>query len=333
MGDTSLESWVDETSTTALLVQVAGETVIEIDRPTNAPGWIGFDGAPNLGEPEGGTGLPFEPLPDGRMRHDIASGQKSVIAVLVAIGAERGLLRLDDPVSKHLGRGWSQATPDEEVAITVWHLLTMTSGLGDDMSYAAPPGTRWWYSLGPTWHQLKPLLEAASGRTLQDLTDDWLAGPLRMEESTWIERAGMTYLDGRPFEALLTSARDLARLGNMVLNKGAVAGRRVLGAESLTELLTPSQDLNRAYGLLWWLNGQRPILRPLVEDPVDSVLIPNAPADTVAALGAMGQFCLVTRSHQAVVVRLGSAPRGDLTGGDVTSEIWQLLNQTLFRRP
>ena len=89
MGDTSLESWVDETSTTALLVQVAGETVIEIDRPTNAPGWIGFDGAPNLGEPEGGTGLPFEPLPDGRMRHDIASGQKSVIAVLVAIGAER----------------------------------------------------------------------------------------------------------------------------------------------------------------------------------------------------------------------------------------------------
>jgi len=28
MGDTSLESWVDETSTTALLVQVAGETVI-----------------------------------------------------------------------------------------------------------------------------------------------------------------------------------------------------------------------------------------------------------------------------------------------------------------
>lgn len=151
-----------------------------------------------------------------------------------------------------------------------------------------------------------------------------------MEESTWIERAGMTYLDGRPLEALLASARDLARLGNLVLNKGAVAGCRVLGAESLTELLTPSQELNRAYGLLWWLNGQRPFLRPLVEDPVDSVLIPSAPADTVAALGAMGQFCLVTPSRQAVVVRLGSAPGGDLTGIDVTSEIWQLLNQTLF---
>ncbi len=330
MGETSLEAWIDETATTALLVQVAGETVIEIDRPTGAPGWIGFDGAPNLGEPEDEMGLPFAPLPDGRMRHDIASGQKSVISVLVAIGAEQGLLKFDDSVSKHLGRGWSQATPDEEAAITVWHLLTMTSGLDDNMSYVAPPGTRWRYNVGPTWHQLKPLLEVASGRTLQDLTDDWLAGPLQMEESIWIERPGMTYLDGRPFEALLTSARDLARFGNMVLNKGTVAGRRVLGTESLTELVTPSQDLNRAYGLLWWLNGQRPIHLPLVEDPIDSVLIPTAPADTVAALGAMGQFCLVTPSHQAVVVRLGSAPRGDVIGRDVTFEIWQLLNQALF---
>ena len=330
MGEVSLESWVDETSTTALLVEIAGETVVEIDRPTDGPGWTGFDGAPNLGDPTGEMGLPFEPLGDGRMRHDIASGQKSVVAVLVAIGVERGLLRLDDPVSRHLGSGWSQAAPEEEIAITVWHLLTMTSGLGDDLSYVAPPGTRWWYSLGPTWHQLKPLLEAASGQNLQDLTDDWLAGPLGMDESTWIDRPGMTYLDGRPFEALLTSARDLARLGSMVLSNGTVAGREVLGAESLTQLVTPSQDLNRAYGLLWWLNGQRPHLRPMADEPIDNILIPDAPVDTVAALGAMGQFCLVAPSRDAVVVRLGFAPRGDWTGGNVTTELWQTLNKTLF---
>jgi len=330
MSDASLESWVDETSTTGLLVQIEGRTVVEIDRPTATPGWTGLDGAPNLGDPQGEIGLPFAPTPDGRMRHDIASGQKSIVAVLVAIGAERGQLQLDDPVSAHLGPGWSRAAPDEEAAITIGHLLTMTSGLGDDLSYVAPPGTRWHYSLGPTWHQLKPLLEAATGDTLQDLTDNWLAGPIGMRESTWINRPGMTYLDGRPIEALLTSARDLVRFGNLILNNGTVEGREILSADSLAQLLTPSQNLNRAYGLLWWLNGQRPILRPLVEEPVDSVLMPDAPADTVAALGAMGQFCLVTPSRRAVIVRLGSAPRGDWTGSDLPNELWQALDQTLF---
>ncbi|GIR35976.1 MAG: hypothetical protein CM15mP49_13610 [Actinomycetota bacterium] len=50
---------------------------------------------------------------------------------------------------------------------------------------------------------------------------------------------------------LLTSARDLARFGNMVLNKRTLAGHQILRTESITELLTPSQELNRAYGMLW----------------------------------------------------------------------------------
>ena len=330
MNEASLQSWVDETLTTSLLVQVAGDSIIEINSPISASGWIGFDGALNIGEAEGGVGLPFKPLPDGRMQHDIASSQKNIISVLIAIAAERCLLSFNDPVSNHLDQGWSQSAPKEEAAITIWHLLTMTSGLGDDMSYVAPPGTVWRYNVGPAWHQLKPLLEAASEQTLQDLTDEWLAEPLGMEESIWIERPGMNYLNGRPFEALLTSARDLARFGNMILNKGTLAGRQILKTESITELLTPSQELNRAYGLLWWLNGQRPIRLPLEEDPIDRILIPSAPSDTVAALGALGQFCLITPSRQTVVVRLGSALVGDAIGLDITFKIWQFLNQNLF---
>tara|TARA_Y100000768_G_scaffold377726_1_gene351299 strand:+ start:1193 stop:1372 length:180 start_codon:yes stop_codon:yes gene_type:complete len=59
-----------------LLVQVAGESAIEINRPISASGWIGFDGALNIGKAEGGVGLPFRPLPDGRMQYDIASSQR-----------------------------------------------------------------------------------------------------------------------------------------------------------------------------------------------------------------------------------------------------------------
>ena len=76
----------------------------------------------------------------------MASAQKSVVAVLVGIAQERGLLRLDDPVTKHLGRGWSNASPQEEQAISVQHLLNMSSGLATDMSFQAEPGTTWLYN-------------------------------------------------------------------------------------------------------------------------------------------------------------------------------------------
>lgn len=325
----SLISWVDKTATTALLVQVEGETVVEIDRPLPDRGWYDVrDGSAKFGDTHGAIGLPFEPLPDGRMRHDIASGQKSIVAVLVAIGDERGVLQLDDPVTAHLGVGWSQAAPDREAAVTIRHLLTMTSGLGDDLSYVAPPGTRWWYSLGPTWHQLKPVLEAATGETLSDLTDRWLTGPLGMDETEWIDRPGMTYLDGRPFEALCTSARDLARFGQVVLQSGTVDGVPIIERKSLAPLFEPSQDLNRAYGLLWWLNGQRPRLEPLVDEPIDDFLMPSAPTDTVAALGALGQICALAPSRQTLVIRLGG---GDRSGGKVVDDLWQVLNENVFR--
>ena len=71
---------------------------------------------------------------------------------------------------------------------------------------------------------LKPLLEAASEQTLKGLTDEWLAEP---NGGINLIEHQMNYLNGRPFETLLTSAHDLARFGNMILNKGTLAGRQI----------------------------------------------------------------------------------------------------------
>ena len=79
----------------------------------------------------------------GRAIEDVASAQKSVVAVLVGIAQERGLLRLDDPVTRHLGSGWSSAPSRQGQAITIRHLLSMSSGLATDMSFEAEAGTRW----------------------------------------------------------------------------------------------------------------------------------------------------------------------------------------------
>jgi CubicO group peptidase (beta-lactamase class C family) len=49
-------------------------------------------------------------------------------------------------VTLHLGKGWSNASLEQEAAITLRHLLTMTSGLKDDLTFEASAGTRWRYN-------------------------------------------------------------------------------------------------------------------------------------------------------------------------------------------
>jgi CubicO group peptidase (beta-lactamase class C family) len=315
--------WMTRTRTTSLVVRVAGATVLELDRPEAGDGAYAIDGTTHLAA-DGDLPtlcLPFQVLDDGRMRHDVASAQKSVTALLAAIAVDRGLLDLDDPVTIHLGPEWSRAPVDDERSITVRHLMSMTSGLDDLLEPFAPPGAVWRYGLGPTWHLVKRVVVAASGLGLQEVTDTWLAEPLGLTDTVWVDRPGMSYLDGRPFEALSTTGRDLAAIGGIV----AARGSGIVSEASLAELLRPSQDLNPAYGLLWWLNGRTPIRLPMVDEPIDRVLLPHAPADTVAMLGALGQMCHVVPSLEVVAVRLGSSTGGlgGATGSALADDLWR----------
>jgi CubicO group peptidase (beta-lactamase class C family) len=58
---------------------------------------------------------------DGQSIEDVASAQKSISALIVGIAQEKGLLSINNPVHKHLGKGWSRATPEQEDKITVKH--------------------------------------------------------------------------------------------------------------------------------------------------------------------------------------------------------------------
>ena len=67
-------------------------------------------------------------------------------------------------------------------------------------------------------------------------------------------------------------------------------------------MLTPSQEMNPSYGYLWWLNGHD---RLQASGAKGGWLAPSAPADMVAALGAMGRKVYVVRSLGLVVTRTG----------------------------
>ena len=118
---------------------------------------------------------------------DVASVQKSVASFLVGIAQQQGLLSIDDPVSQHLEEGWSRATPQQEGAITIRHLITMTSGLGTRGRYSSEPGTKWLYNT-PAYAKTMDVLAAAAGIDRHELTESWLTQPIGMADSRWASR-------------------------------------------------------------------------------------------------------------------------------------------------
>jgi hypothetical protein len=92
----------------------------------------------------------------------------------------------------------------------------------------------------------------------------------------------------------------------MVLHGGiSNDGKRVVSEANLQALFTPSAT-NPAYGRLWWLNNSAYTMRAIAGRK-DGRLIAAAPADMVAALGALDRKLYIVPSRRLVVVRTGAA--------------------------
>lgn len=315
--------------TTGLVIVQAGATVVEEYWPP----------PPNSAT---AGGLETTLLADGRTLEDVASAQKSITSVLIGIALGHGLVDLDQAVTTYLGPGWTNADAVPERRVTVRHLMCMTSGLDDAMRVVAPPGQQWDYNLGAGYHTLKRVLAAVGGANLADLTGDWLLSPLGMTESAWTPRKlpdaipdqlrpFLCYPDGEPLEGFTTSARDLGTFGSAVLAGGRFGDTDLgLAPGFLEEAMRPSTPLNPAYGMLWWVNGQDWQLRPKQPDVVEGWLLPDAPSDTVSALGAQGRAVHISPSRQLVVVRIGANPDDDaLAASAFGRDLWTRLARAL----
>ena len=295
----------------------------------------------------------------GQTVEDVASLQKSIASVLAGIARGKGKLDFDKPVHTYLGRGWSRANADQEAAITVRHLLTMTSGLAAQGSFVAPAGDQFTYNT-PVYMKILSVLEASSGQSLNEFMSVALSSRIGMNDSSWAARtwmppglnpgaaagAGMGGAAMAPggmapgggmgpgsfnaATAFRSSARDLARLGLLVLAKGQWDGEDIVAdSDYFEEAFKPSQAHNEAYGLLWWLNGGTTIndrRSPIMQE---GTLLPTAPDDLVAALGGLGRKIYVVPSLRLVVSRLGDAPpvtEGNEAARDAFDvEIWRLI--------
>ncbi len=294
-----LTSYCRDQRTTGLLVVQDRQTILERNWPVPAGSEV-FERRYLHGA-----------SPRGALREDVASQQKSLVALLAAMAVERGLLDIEQPVSRYVGVGWSRAESGQEQAIVVRHLLEMCSGLDDALCFEAPAGTRHHYNT-PAYALMLPVLEAAADQSIGALTLTWLTGPAGMADTAWCQRGDelATFL-GNP-RGLVTTPRDLARLGQIVLDGGvAEDGTRLISAAGLTALFHRTA-LHPAYGRLWWLNGGTHWIVPNRGQGSGS-LVPTAPTDAVFALGSENRVLMVVPSQRLILVRLGQqAPDADL---------------------
>jgi len=238
----------------------------------------------------------------GGLQEDVASAQKSFVAILAGVAIDKKLLDISKPVSSYIGAGWSKAAPEQEKSILVRNLMEMSSGLTEALAYEAPAGTKFFYNT-TAYAIMKPVLEKASGQKLDDLTSLWLTKPAGMSDTLWRQRPGGFAANPT---GLYTTPRDMAKLGQLILDKGkAEDGKRVISAAQLAALFERSPT-NPAYGRLWWLNGSAYALRP-AGVRTETALIPAAPAELVAALGAQDRKIYVVASRKLIVVRTGQA--------------------------
>ncbi|PCJ25855.1 MAG: serine hydrolase, partial [SAR86 cluster bacterium] len=258
---------------------------------------------------------------NGHAIEDVASAQKSVVAVLVGMAQERGFLTINDPVSKYLPSGWSNTSATQENAITIRHLLSMSSGLSTDFGFEAQPNGKWLYNT-PAYHQVMKVVIAATGIERNTLTRDWITEPLGMVNSSWTTRP---WADANIGDGFSTTVRELARFGMMIHSGGYWQDKVILKDSAyLQDMLQPSQDLNPSYGYLWWLNGQEFVLGAGPRTPKRAgQLIAAAPEDLVAMLGALDRKLYIVPSLNLIVSRLGSTGRVDGSGFD--DAFWQAL--------
>lgn len=259
----------------------------------------------------------------GQAVEDVASAQKSVAAILTGIAQEKGLVDIHQPVSRYLGVGWSRASAAQEQDITLWHLLTMTSGLNEALEFEAPAGQKWFYNT-PAYHFLMRALEVATGSDRNTFTGEWLTTPLGMENTRWTPRP---WADAAIGMGLSTTARELARFGLLIHAGGRWQEQVLLTDQSfLTAMLSSSQAINPAYGYLWWLNGKEFMLSAGAQATrSDRKLIDSAPDDLVAMQGAQDRKLYIVPSLGLVIARLGATGAAD--GKDFNNAFWDALMQ------
>lgn len=195
-------------------------------------------------------------------RIEAMSATKSIVNLAIGRLVTTGAIRsIDDPVSKYYPE-WKQG---RKRAITIRQLLDHTSGMQSDgsqevesspdvvqLALAAEltdePGTHFYYN-NKAVNLLAGIVQKASGKKMDALLQSDVFGPLGITNFVWVrDSAGNPYSYAR----LQMLPEDMAKLGQLVLDRGRWKGTQLIAPEWFDAIMRGSPIEPRA-GLLWWL--------------------------------------------------------------------------------
>ena len=253
-----------------------------------------------------------------------ASAGKTLTSTMTGIAQQDGFLNINNKVSDYIGTGWTSETLAKENLITCKHLLSMTSGLddalGDDVSpanlqYVADAGTRWAYH--NVYVKLQDVVSSAVGQTWSAYFNSKLRDKIGMN-GAWVPNGDLS--------VYWSTSRSMARFGLLALNNGNWNGTQIINTAYFHDATTTSQNINLAYGYLWWLNGKSSYHLPQSQLQLPGSIIPSGPNDMFMALGKNDQKIYVIPSKKMVVIRMGDAADNvSMALSDFDEVLWQKI--------
>lgn len=272
----------------------------------------------------------YAPHADINARHIVFSVSKSLTALVSAVLEEQGIVDPDRPVVDLVPEAKGSAYGD----CTYRDVLDMRVSLDFDEAYLNKDGAFARYRRSTLWNPSEPgapvetlteflmtlqkadrphggpfyyaspnsdllgiLIERASGRRYADLFSDLLWKPLGAKNHALVSVDGAG--TARSAGGVCVTARDLARVGQMLLDGGRAEGRQVVSSAWVEDMKTagdpkawaasqPTMLPNGRYRSKWYQTGE---------------------ADgAFCAIGIHGQWLYVDPSTETVIVKLSSQP-------------------------
>jgi hypothetical protein len=252
--------------------------------------------------------------------HMLFSLSKSFTSTAVGLAIDEGRLTVEDSVLSFFPAEAPKKVSDNLAAMKIHHLLSMSTGHDLDttervFSSRNPfkaflglpvehiPGTHFVYNSAASY-MLSAIVQKLTGQTLIAYLTPRLFEPLGIVGATWETHPNGVNLGGW---GLNIKTEDIARFGQLYLQKGLWNGRRIL-RESWVEAATtkqvsngndPNSDWAQGYGYHFW----------------------RCRHNIYRGDGAFGQFCIVMPDQEAVLAITAGAADMQV----VLNVVWEKL--------
>ncbi len=255
--------------------------------------------------------------------HLLFSLSKSFTSTGIGFAVSEGILSLDDQVISFFPDEAPTDSNEHLAAMRIRHLLTMSTGQANDtwsnmvdradgdwvrgffeVPVVEPPGTHFVYNNGAT-HLLSAIIQKVTGMKLVDYLKPRLFEPLGIQNATWQESPQGITAGGI---GLSLKTEEVARFGQLYLDKGMWQGKRLLSEAWITEATDTrianegiETDWRQGYGYQFWRGRHQ----------------------TYRGDGVFGQWCIVMPEQDAMLVITSGIDLFDLQ--QPLNLVWDIL--------